>query len=255
MKGDRSPSGTRLSVGAQAAVFAPLEPTGRAEAVARRLAEAIALGLLPDAQQLPSETDLAERLGVATVTVREALTSLREQGLVRTRRGRGGGSFVCAPDDPLGSVLLGRLRRLGLGDLRDLTDHYAAISGAAARLAAERADPDDLARLRASTDRLARAGEIGARRRIEGQYHLELAAGAQSPRLTKAELALQAELGPLLWLPYHQEPAVEAACRRHREVQDAVGRGDPAGARSAAEQHVGDLFEALRDLHRGSARR
>ncbi|GAB3596541.1 FCD domain-containing protein [Angustibacter peucedani] len=242
-------SGPRLSGGARAAVFSPLEPTGRAEAVTRRLSDAIALGLLPDDEQLPSETDLAERLGVSTVTVREALTSLREQGLVRTRRGRGGGSFVCAPDDAATSVLRARLRRFGLGELRDLADHYAAISGACARLAAERADENDLARLAAGTERLEAAADAGARRRAEGQYHLELAAAAQSPRLTREEIALQSAVGPVLWLPYSDDGAVADACREHRRLHEAVAAGDGAAARAAAETHVAQMFTAVRALH------
>src|SRR5689334_24948820 len=86
-----------ISHSARSAMFAPLDQVGRAEAVAARLVDAITLGLLADAEQLPSEAELAAQFGVATVTVREALVSLREQGLVETRRGRGGGSFVRAP--------------------------------------------------------------------------------------------------------------------------------------------------------------
>jgi DNA-binding FadR family transcriptional regulator len=245
-----APTARVLSSRARSAVFSPLEPTGRAEAVTRRLSDAIALGLLRDDEQLPSETDLAERLGVSTVTVREALTSLREQGLVRTRRGRGGGSFVCAPADAATSVLRARLRAFGLGELRDLADHYAAISGACARLAAERADGDDHARLIAGTDRLAGSAEAGARRRAEGQYHLELAASAQSPRLTREEIALQSAVGPVLWLAYADDGAVADACRQHRRLQDAVAAGDATAARAAAEDHVAQMFTAARALHR-----
>ena len=110
------------------AVFAPLEAERRAEAVARRLGEAITLGLLPDGSPLPSESDLADRFGVATVTVREALGALREDNLIRTRRGRGGGSFVVTPADGGQQALVARLRRMGLGELRDLADHYTAIA-------------------------------------------------------------------------------------------------------------------------------
>ena len=74
-----------LGIGTYAAVFAPLEAAGRAEAITRRLSDAISLGVLPDGLLLPSETDLADQLGVATVTVREALGSLRTAGLIRTR--------------------------------------------------------------------------------------------------------------------------------------------------------------------------
>ena len=252
--GSTPSTSSRMSPRALAGVFSPLEPTGRAEAVTRRLSDAIALGLLPDTQQLPSETDLADRLGVSTVTVREALTALREQGLVRTRRGRGGGSFVCAPDDAATSVLRARLRGFGLGELRDLADHYAAISGSCARLAADRADEQDLARLEAATERLADAPDAGARRRAEGQYHLELAAGAQSPRLTREEIALQSAVGPVLWLPYSQDATMHAACEVHRRLHQAVAAGDGAGARAAAEDHVAQMFAAVRDLHREVSR-
>src|SRR6266542_5165343 len=107
---------------AHVAVFAPLDPAGRVELVARRLSDAIVLGLLRDGEQLPSESDLALQLGVSTVTVREALTSLRHQEMVETRRGRGGGSFVRAPSDPATALLRTRLEELSLGDLRDLCD-------------------------------------------------------------------------------------------------------------------------------------
>jgi DNA-binding FadR family transcriptional regulator len=238
-----------MSSRARAAVFSPLEPTGRAEAVSRRLSDAIALGLLPDAEQLPSESDLAERLGVSTVTVREALTTLREQGLVRTRRGRGGGSFVCAPTDAATSVLRARLRTFSVGELRDLSDHYAAISGACARLAADRADEQDLQRLELANERLESAPDAGARRRAEGQYHLELAAGAQSARLTREEIALQSVVGPLLWLPYSDDDAVHSACEVHRRLHRALAEGDGVAARAAAEDHVAQMFAAVRALH------
>ena len=79
-------------------VFAPLDEGGRAGTVARRLAQAITLGLLLDGERLPAETQLASQFGVSPVTLREALAELREAGLVETRRGRRGGSFIHAPD-------------------------------------------------------------------------------------------------------------------------------------------------------------
>src|SRR4051794_41557225 len=86
-----------MSHSARSAMFAPLGQVGRAEAVAARLVDAITLGLLADAERLPSEADLAAQFGVSTVTVREALVALRQRGLVQTRRGRGGGRFAAPP--------------------------------------------------------------------------------------------------------------------------------------------------------------
>lgn len=239
-----------LALGAYAAVFAPLEAQGRADAVARRLGEAITLGLLPDGSPLPSESDLADRFGVATVTVREALGALRQDNLIRTRRGRGGGSFVCTPADGGQQALVARLGRMGLGELRDLADHYAAICAMSAQLAALRADVEDVRRLR----ELGAAGRESltgtARWRAEGNFHLELAAAAQSARLTREEMALQSEVGMLLWHAHAQaEPAGQPA-DRHTELVDRIAAGDAAGARHSAESHVEEMFSAVRALHR-----
>src|SRR3712207_9377203 len=99
----REPGGRRVQVlsgDARRAVFAPLDDGAlRSEAVVRRVGSAIALGLLGDGEQLPAETELATLLNVSTMTLREALAELRGLGLVATRRGRGGGSFVQAGDE------------------------------------------------------------------------------------------------------------------------------------------------------------
>jgi DNA-binding FadR family transcriptional regulator len=239
-----------MALGAYAAVFAPLEAERRADAVARRLGEAITLGLLPDGSPLPSESDLADRFGVATVTVREALGALREDNLIRTRRGRGGGSFVRTPADGGEGALRARLRRLGLGELRDLADHYTAISAMAAELAALRADSDDVRRLRELAVAVPAAGTRSARWRSEGNFHLELAASAQSARLTREEMALQSEVGMLLWLSHAQAGEAAAPADRHTEIVDAVAAGDPDAARRSAEAHVQEMFAAVRLLHR-----
>ena len=71
---------------ARSAIFAPLSDVGRAGQVEERLTQAIRSGVLAEGERLPSEPELAAMLGVAVVTVREALVGLRAQGLVTTSR-------------------------------------------------------------------------------------------------------------------------------------------------------------------------
>ncbi|GAA3533640.1 FCD domain-containing protein [Nonomuraea rosea] len=237
--------------GSHLAVFAPVGGAGRVDAVVRRLADAIALGLLADGEQLPSEAELAALLGVSTVTLREALMALRQQGLVETRRGRGGGSFVRTPREP--PEIGARLRAFAVDELRDLGDHYAAIAGAAARLAAQRALPGDVAPLWRSLDDMARADSTAAMRRLDGRFHVEIAAASQSARLTQEEIRLQADIGPLLWLPYGEPGRHDEATAQHRAIAEAIRRGDPGQARDLAERHVLDAIERLIELRLGLA--
>jgi DNA-binding FadR family transcriptional regulator len=240
------------SVTARLAVFAPLENRGRAETITRRLADAISLGLLADGEQLPSEPDLAAQLGVATVTVREALSELRELGLLVTRRGRGGGSFVRAPQrDETAGLLRSRLRDLTVADLRDLGDHYASLAAGAALLAAERASPDDLGRLGEAAAAFAAASEVERQHHTDGRFHVEVAAAAQSARLTREEIRLQTEIGPLLWLPGADAQTRRRLDRQHRDLVAAIAAEDGDRAAALARQHVAEAIERLVELHLG----
>ena len=72
----------------------PARPEGAVEQIVRRIGEAIGAGILEPGTQLPPEAELATRLEVAPMTLRQALAVLRSAGFIETRRGRGGGSFV-----------------------------------------------------------------------------------------------------------------------------------------------------------------
>ncbi|WP_433276351.1 FadR/GntR family transcriptional regulator [Pseudonocardia xinjiangensis] len=210
----------------------------RADAVVRRLSEGIRLGLLVADEHLPSESDLAESFGVSPVTIREALTTLREQGLVVTRRGRNGGSFVRHVRGGAAELLRERLREVSPAELRDLADHYAAISGTSALLAAHRAGEPDLALITDSVSELQRAADAAGRRRAVSRFQVELAAAAQSPRLIRAVIGMQAEVGPLLWLATTGDADRVEVLRRHREIHAAVLAGDGTRARAQAVAHV-----------------
>jgi GntR family transcriptional repressor for pyruvate dehydrogenase complex len=225
-------------------LFVPLDAGGRAEEVARRLAQAIRLGLLTDGEQLPAESSLAGQLGVSPVTLRDALASLRELGLVETRRGRGGGSFVRAPDDPDTARLERPLQVMSLHELRDIGDHRVAIAGTAAGLAARRALGADIDALREHAARLGTAITMTERRRADARLHIELAAAAQSPRLTREEMSLWSEIGDLVWLPLAADE-VTIVAREHDAIIDAIERSDPARARELAEEHVAAETERL----------
>ncbi|WNG89163.1 GntR family transcriptional regulator [Mycobacterium sp. ITM-2016-00317] len=213
-------------------------PVGRADEIVQRITEAIHLGLLDDGERLPVEVDLAAQFGVAPMTVREALATLREQKLVETRRGRSGGSFVRRPPGPPVDQLTARLAAMSASDLRDLFDEHTAVSGQAARLAAERAAPYAVRRLFALTDQLGAAATLGDRIRADSRFHIQVAIASQSARLARREANLQAEAAGLVWLPIGPEMDVAAHVQEQHAIAAAVASENASEARRLAEAHV-----------------
>src|SRR5262245_2616756 len=123
-------------------VFEPVRPPTTFEETVERLGTAIRLGLLAPGSRLPSERSLANQLGISRSTLRLALTTLIQSGLLVATRGRNGGTFV-ADRPPLGdqhATLLG-------DEAWAVLDYRLAIEVGATFLAAERAEPDQLAQL------------------------------------------------------------------------------------------------------------
>jgi len=243
------PQSIRSTTAARAAVFAPVGGAGRAELVAQRLTDAITLGLLGDGERLPSETEMARSFGVATVTAREALESLRERGLVTTRRGRDGGSFVTAAGAHAPRIDT-RVAALSRVELRDMAAYYTVIAAGAAQLAADRATPEDVEHLQ----RVVQATDVSdetACRRGEGTFRLEVAALSQSARLVREELLLQSEFAPLLWLCLRDAEYRAASRDGHTAVVEAIAAMDGGAARRATEEHLGAATEWLLEAKAG----
>jgi GntR family transcriptional repressor for pyruvate dehydrogenase complex len=235
---------------ARDAILAPIGGTGLVEQTVRRLGEAIGLGILEVGERLPPEPELAERLGIAPMTLREALAILREAGYVETRRGRGGGTFVrqAVPPAPRRQAR-GRLAGLTVDDLRDLGDFRVAVSGAAAALAAERASAGEVETLRGLVGAMTRAEGWPAFRRSDARLHLAIASAARSARLVKAETTVQVELRELLSLIPHPVEALRLSNAQHRSIVEAIALRDPALARALMETHArgtGDFLIGLR---------
>ena len=238
-----------------AALISPLAAAGRAEEVVQRVSQAIQLGLFVDGEQLPPETEFAAQLGVSAMTLREALATLRQQGLVETRRGRTGGTFVRRPAFPPVAGLRERLRGMSTSSLRDLIDEQFAVSGAAAKLAAARASGADVRRLYTLVRQLSGASSLGSRIRADSRFHIEVAQASQSERLTRLEVGLQTQLAELLWLPPEPAPATTvtqatevtvatevldhvAVAAEHAAIADAIAAEEGDTARMLAERHV-----------------
>lgn len=233
-------------------VFAPLHVEGAVERIVRRLGEAIGSGVLAPGERLPPEVELAERLDVAPMTLRQALAILRDAGYVETRRGRGAGTYVVA--DLAGP--LGKAQRIPTEpELRNLVDWRRAVAGEAAYLAAQRADAPARERIAAAAA-LAESAAFGAfadYRLADAGFHLAVAEASGSARLVHAETAVQAEVGEILGsLPGNASTeAVRASTMGHTPILAAILQGRPEEARDAMVAHVEATYDWVVGLRLG----
>jgi len=231
-------------------VFSPVADGALVEQTVRRLGEAIGLGLLEVGERLPAEAELASRLAIAPMTLREALRILREAGYLETRRGRGGGTFVrrSLPQPPAREARR-NLARLTVEELSDLMDFRVAVSGAAVALAAERRTEAELDALHELVEQMAALDAFPPYRRLDHRFHLAVASAARSPRLVAAETAIQSDLAKLLRLIPESAEMLHVSNDQHRELLAALRARDTARAHSVMEAHVrgtGDLLVGLR---------
>src|SRR4051794_5035690 len=231
-------------------LLAPIEPAGAVEQVVRRIGEAIGAGLLAPGERLPGQVELADTLGVARMTLRQALAVLEDAGLLEVRRGRTGGAFVAAEPPPPA------LDPPTAEQLRALTDWRRAVSGEAAALAAERRTVGELTALRAAAAAVeAAAGDAVASRRADARFHVLVAELSRSRRLVAAEVNLQVELGEVLAITPGPARARRVSQAGHEPIVAPTAAADADAARTATIRHVEATHDWVHGLARGLRRR
>ncbi|MEA2324637.1 MAG: hypothetical protein QOD81_4487 [Solirubrobacteraceae bacterium] len=225
-----------------------VEPAGAVEQVVRRIGEAIGAGLLAPGERLPGQVELAETLGVARMTLRQALAILEDAGLLEIRRGRTGGAFVAADPPPPA------LDPPTAEQLRALTDWRRAVSGEAAALAALRRTDEELEGLREAMSAVHdAAGEASAFRRADARFHVLVAELSRSRRLVAAEAHLQVELGDVLTITPGPARARSASQAGHEPIVAAIEARDAEAAHAATVRHVEATHDWVVGLARGLA--
>lgn len=207
-------------------------------AIADRIASSISLGMLSVGERLPTEMELASQFGVAVATLRKALAILRDKGIVETRRGRTGGTFIVRAPYPHSVELRNVLANTSVVGLRDLGDEQTAVATAIARLASNRVYASALDRLTELALRLDTASTPVERATADSRFHIELAVLAQSPRLLRTEVRLQSESSPLLWADLGGQLNAEDATRDHLALIDAIRNDNADLAQRISEEHI-----------------
>lgn len=228
------------------AVFRPVRTGNPFEETVERLLQAIKLGVVVPGGRLPSERDLAARLNVSRVTLREAIHALTEAGYVESRRGRYGGTFVNAQLPKPRRTPAKRLARELADGLEDALVLRSALETGAAEAAASRAlsdaEQEHLRRCLTETS----AAKLSDYRRFDSRLHLAIAEVSGSPSLTSATADARMRLNELLDAIPLLERNLRHSNEQHEAIVEAILAGDAPAARQAMQEHLSGTATLLR---------
>ncbi|WP_138472710.1 FadR/GntR family transcriptional regulator [Poseidonocella sp. HB161398] len=211
----------------------------RSEEIYLRLKDEIEAGIWKPEERLPSEGALAGRYQVSRPVLRQALTQLRAEGRIRSRKGAG--HYVC--DCSKGErIEFGVLRNVP--DVRQFLEFRRLIEAEIAAEAARAMTPEALEQIRARLAVYDRAVESGAPSVEEDiAFHLEIAraCGNRFLLVTLESLTEQARVATKLNRELSETTLAERLSRvsaEHHGIVEALETGDPERARAVMEAHL-----------------
>jgi len=213
--------------------FTELRDTSLAKLVKSDMLAMILKGGLIPGQRI-NEPEVASRLGVSRVPVREALRELESSGLVVARKHAG--VFV---------------RQLEPAEVRDLYQLRGLLDGFAGRQAAQLAATPKAALLSLLEDaaqamQAAAGGHDVQRYYSENlRFHWALVEAAGNQALADSYRSIVQKLHLSRLKNLSRDIGMQASIAEHLDIIAAVRDGDPARCETLMAHHVGDAYQRL----------
>lgn len=215
-----------------------------ADGLAEQLANEIISGKHTTDSSLPSETELAQQVGLSRLTVREAVKTLAAKGVVRVVHGRG--TFVNPRSSwsALDPVLFlarsaGEPDKLALA--RKLIEARRVVEVAVAELAAQRRTAADLLNLEDSLNRMrsaAAAADIPTFVAADIAFHQHVIDAADNSIIASLFVPIYAILRLTRRQTSSHSAVRENAIDHHARILAAIRRGTPTKAGQAMREHL-----------------
>lgn len=227
-------------------------PVRLADRVAAILAAEIESGRLAEGDKLPTEVELVKQLGVSRTVIREAVSRLRNAGLVEPRQGRG--VFVMPrrtrPLDLEAEASGTKAKVLQIAEVR------RGMEGEAASLAAVRATTADIERMRqalVAIDEAVAAGGDGVDEDLA--FHRSIAESTGNAVMVSTVRYLGEVLRSGIRVTRANEARrgdfIEAVRDEHHEILAAIESRDARAARAAVRRHMKHAASRLQDADDG----
>ena len=239
--------------------FRRIEPEKLSRSVVRQIETLILRGVLRPGERLPSERDLADRLGVSRPSLRDAIADLSGRGLLVSRANSG--IFVA---EVLGSAFSPALVQLFASHDEAVFDYVAFrrdIEALAADRAARMASDTDLAVIDTIHLRMLEAHEARPDPKLEAQLDAEFHLSIMEASHNVIMLHMMRSMFDLLrqgvfynrQSMFQQRANREELLAQHSAINAGLQARDPAAARAAVTAHLDHVETLLRDRQRAAA--
>lgn len=222
--------------------FGPVQKVRAFEEVAARIRAELVRGGFKAGDRLASERELCEQFQVSRNTLREALRSLENAGILESRKGAAGGAFVSQVTGAAVVTGLSDMYQLGSIEPIELIEARIWVESAAIRVACRLVTPEELERMAQNIEASAQAtaqGDFPKRVRINLDFHRLIATATRnSVMVTMMEALLNATEQVILQVgPYDGTPIG----RSRRRFLKLLGAGDAEGAVKEMEAQLTKL--------------
>ena len=222
----------------------------RTAQVADWFAREIRAGRLLSGEKLPTEQELIARFSVSRTVIREAMASLRSEGLVVSRQGSG--VFVADHRaSPTFRIVSDEVR--SLTEVQNVLQLRLAVELEAAGIAAEKRSDDDLAQMRHCLDVLDAAIEAGGTAiDADFAFHRAISSATGNPYFERFMHFLgpviipRQSIRPPSETPEQRQVYLKQVQMEHRRIYEAIERRNVEAARFTLREHL----EAGRERYR-----
>lgn len=220
----------------------PLEQQRRlSQQVSRLLLEEIRSGAFQPGDRLPTETDLAEQYGISRTVIREALASLKDDGILESKQGRG--IFVKDPSERRAFRLSDVFESISHAEVNHLYEMRAILEAEAAGLAALRHTQEDIDAIKSAFNEMVEAVEVGSSgEEAHLRYNDAIAQASHNPVLSSFLCFLHGRLRSLareLRLNTMMDPSrARLVLSEHKAILEGILSREPEKARAATLTHL-----------------
>jgi DNA-binding FadR family transcriptional regulator len=218
-----------------------------ATALRLRLQGMIERGTFGADGRLPTERELSDREGVSRRTVRRALEALEAEGLIWRKQGKG--TFAGVAPDPTQALAA---EIVGETNFIEVMEARLCIEPTLAAMAARRARPEDVSRMRDLARRTAEATDPDSMELWDGALHRLIARTAENRPLLTAFAMLDEIRANDAWRGLRARArsveTLRANHAAHEAIITAIAAADADAARGAMQAHLATLADNLRRI-------